>query len=229
MADTYEKDLGQKSSLTTSDFIRVVGSDNVSYKQAVSGVANTITSTIAKTVSNNTSADGISAVGCYYGTWTNTPSGASASGYLIVLPHGSQGATYRKQIYTAHNTDEYYVRTMSGGTWSSWVKMPTRAEIDALTAVTEGTITSSHTLLTGQCKLAKVGKVVTLTMGMQFTSAVSNYSIIATLPSGFRPIAQVWSSFNNFNYDITSGGNVRAITSMSSGASVNISMTYITA
>ncbi len=38
MADTYEKDLGQKSSLTTSDFIRVVGSDNVSYKQSVASV-----------------------------------------------------------------------------------------------------------------------------------------------------------------------------------------------
>ena len=36
MADTYEKDLGQKSSLTTSDYIRVVGSDNVSYKQPMS-------------------------------------------------------------------------------------------------------------------------------------------------------------------------------------------------
>lgn len=33
MADTYEKDLAQKSSLTTSDYIRVVGTDNVSYKQ----------------------------------------------------------------------------------------------------------------------------------------------------------------------------------------------------
>ena len=42
MADTYEKDLGQKSSLTTSDYIRVVGSDNVSYKQLVSDVAKKI-------------------------------------------------------------------------------------------------------------------------------------------------------------------------------------------
>lgn len=38
MADTYEKDLAQKSSLTTSDYIRVVGSDNVSYKQGLSSV-----------------------------------------------------------------------------------------------------------------------------------------------------------------------------------------------
>lgn len=93
----------------------------------------------------------------------------------------------------------------------------------------EGTISSSHTLLSGQCKLVKVGKVVTLTMGMQFTSAVGNYSVIATLPSGFRPIAQIWSSCRNFDFDITSGGNVRAITSMSSGATANITMTYITA
>lgn len=42
MADTYEKDLSQKSSLTTSDYVRVVGSDNVSYKQLVSAVAKTI-------------------------------------------------------------------------------------------------------------------------------------------------------------------------------------------
>ena len=39
MADTYEKDLAAKSTLTTSDYIRVVGSDNVSYKQLVSDVA----------------------------------------------------------------------------------------------------------------------------------------------------------------------------------------------
>lgn len=42
MADTYEKDLAQKSSLTTSDYIRVVGSDNVSYKQSISSVMSTI-------------------------------------------------------------------------------------------------------------------------------------------------------------------------------------------
>ena len=42
MADTYEKDLAQKSSLTVNDFIRVVGTDNVSYKQLVSDVAKKI-------------------------------------------------------------------------------------------------------------------------------------------------------------------------------------------
>lgn len=42
MADTYEKDLAQKTSLTTSDYIRVVGSDNVSYKQSVDNVMQTL-------------------------------------------------------------------------------------------------------------------------------------------------------------------------------------------
>lgn len=45
MADVYEKNLESKSSLTVNDYIRVVGSDNVSYKQLVSDVANKIITT----------------------------------------------------------------------------------------------------------------------------------------------------------------------------------------
>lgn len=44
MADTYfdEKDLGRKSSLSVNDFIRIVGTDNASYKQLISDVAKAI-------------------------------------------------------------------------------------------------------------------------------------------------------------------------------------------
>lgn len=49
MADTYEKDLAQKSTLTINDYIRVVGSDNVSYKQKVSSVGPVIASNYAIT------------------------------------------------------------------------------------------------------------------------------------------------------------------------------------
>lgn len=42
MADTYEQNLSQKGTLTVSDYIRVVGSDNASYKQLVSDVAKKI-------------------------------------------------------------------------------------------------------------------------------------------------------------------------------------------
>ena len=162
MADTYEQNLGQKSSLTVNDYIRVVGSDNASYKQLVSDVAK-------KIIENYT--------------------GSSLAG-------SSQSV---------------------------------KSALDALNRNVEGTLSSSHTLLSGQCKLVKVGKVVTLTMGLQFTSAVGNYSVIATIPSGFRPIGQLWSSCRGFDFDVTAGGNIRAITSMPSGEYVNVSITYITA
>lgn len=42
MADTYEQNLSQKGTLTVNDYIRVVGSDNASYKQLVSDVAKKI-------------------------------------------------------------------------------------------------------------------------------------------------------------------------------------------
>ena len=45
MADVYEKNLNSKASLTVNDYIRVVGSDTVSYKQLVSDVANKIITT----------------------------------------------------------------------------------------------------------------------------------------------------------------------------------------
>jgi len=35
MADTYEKDLSQKTTLTGADFLRVVGTDTVSYKDTI--------------------------------------------------------------------------------------------------------------------------------------------------------------------------------------------------
>lgn len=42
MADVYEQNLPNKANLTTNDYIRVVGSDNNSYKQLVSDVAKKI-------------------------------------------------------------------------------------------------------------------------------------------------------------------------------------------
>ena len=54
MAEVYEKDLGSKGTLTSSDFIRVVGSDNVSYKQPM----NTLPSALDGTLSTAQSASG---------------------------------------------------------------------------------------------------------------------------------------------------------------------------
>ena len=42
MADIYEKDLDSKTTLETSDYVRIVGDDNVSYKNRVADVAETV-------------------------------------------------------------------------------------------------------------------------------------------------------------------------------------------
>lgn len=54
MADVYEQNLGAKSSLTASDYIRVVGSDNVSYKNTVDSAKNAMGLIGFKTYNNVT-------------------------------------------------------------------------------------------------------------------------------------------------------------------------------
>ena len=132
MADTYEKDLGQKSSLTTSDFIRVVGSDNVSYKQLVSDVL-----TVGATIDATGSDKDLDTI------YTNQRSGsvvlingqseanqATAAGIIHFVISFKRSSVYGSQWEFRGN--EAYVRNISGSSWGSWVKMPTRAEIDAL-------------------------------------------------------------------------------------------------
>lgn len=137
MADTYEKDLAQKSSLTTRDYIRVVGSDNVSYKQGVSNVAETFAQALPRysavtslkdwaaatngrgiTITNSTTIDTPSQTSNKYGVaWTNSFSdGTNPWANLFWSPTGS--------------TDIYMCQKTNTSAWSDWVKMPTREEID---------------------------------------------------------------------------------------------------
>lgn len=128
-----EQDLAQKSSLTTSDYIRVVGSDNVSYKQGISDAADVINHLGAKFIAADTSVNDISDYGMYYcGRWADAPV-STATGYLIVLPHPTNTSSYRKQIYSPYALNLFCVRSMNNGTWTSWEQQPTRSEVNALT------------------------------------------------------------------------------------------------
>ena len=150
VANTFEKSLAQKSSLTTSDFIRVVGSDNVSYKQSVPNVKSSLGLGVA--LESGTNLDTLTlpandrCVRFYYGqsisTMTNIPSDLSSKDWpfcLELIPLGT-GGTYTKQILHAYSTtsdvNNVYIRaqtyTSSGVVWTSWVKQPTRGEIDAI-------------------------------------------------------------------------------------------------
>lgn len=135
MADTYEKDLGQKSSLTTSDFIRVVGSDNVSYKQKVSAVMTAMGLDAVKTPATSLSnIDTATATGFY--SYSSGASGTKplegSGGDLIVISHN---ANYSVQVaipYSPTNATGIYKRVIVSGTPSDWQLQPTRAEVNSL-------------------------------------------------------------------------------------------------
>lgn len=101
MADTYEKDLAQKSSLTTSDYIRVVGSDNVSYKQQVSSVMATMgvtvdsitPSEVASDITNNLFIRKQSGVVTINGYITRTNAFTNTQTQVMILPAGARPAS----------------------------------------------------------------------------------------------------------------------------------------
>ena len=140
MADTYEKDLGQKTSLTTSDFIRVVGSDNVSYKQALTSVLDTFNTNLpirqlsASSFANlDTQLSAISADIWYFAT-VNGTDGPNTRNRWTVIGFNNATSTYAFQWAMTFNGNLYERRKSNSSTWSAWVTQPTRAEVDALTS-----------------------------------------------------------------------------------------------
>lgn len=144
MADTYEKDLGAKSSLTTSDYIRVVGSDNVSYKQSLTSVNNAL---------------------------------------------------------------------------------PIKAEVDALNSSTQSSLSSTSGTFDSWSAVRKNGNICSLSFRMTMTSAVSAWTAIFTLPSGYRPSTDtnlylpifLNGAVSYAQTQILSNGNVRLATGINNG------------
>ena len=148
MADVWEKDLAAKSSLTTSDFIRVVGSDNVSYKQGFSSVADLVkTVTTAIINGTDTNLNNYTTTNVYHfdtttSTMTNAPAtGTYFSGFLFVDKYQSNKVLQR--FFYSGAEKSVWVRMLWNGTWSAWVKEPTRAEVDALNSNRKATNTYS--------------------------------------------------------------------------------------
>ena len=146
MADVYEQNLSAKSSLTTSDYIRVVGSDNVSYKQLVSDVAKKIIETYAGSTlagsaqSVQSAINGLTGLGSVQATSYSTMlSNIANSGKVCVwkltgvdttnLPTGGNthfglafinaAQTYGVILCLTFNNN-VYMKSVSNGTWSSW-------------------------------------------------------------------------------------------------------------
>lgn len=170
MADTYEKDLAQKSSLTTSDFIRVVGSDNVSYKQLVSSVANATGSAYLGAFSASSDEDAVkqalSALKTKYSSESssteNLPKVVSfmrsgAWGFVGVAWIRSTTVEMTAVRYTDGIT--YFGKDVSNT--QTVITQPTRAEVDALTTVTTPTgATFSSKLSNTELAIRRCGKHV---------------------------------------------------------------------
>ena len=229
--DTYEQNLGRKSSFTKNDFIRVVGSDNVSYKQPVSDVLyaggvrykdfpiGTAFSDFAESCNN-----GITFSYNRYPTQSSdAPTASDADRCSVVIyKTASDEITISALIFNNTNEPMTYVRRRFGS-WGNWVKLPTRAEIDALnsktainnSAVSGGTLSGLY--------VSKVGDVIYLrALYISPSSAISAGTdvTLCTLPEGFRPYATVYfgGTFTNasghplgFRGSIKSDGVVRAI------------------
>ena len=149
MADTYEKDLAQKSSLTTSDYIRVVGSDNVSYKQGVPSVLAGMGLSLYYTDTNSTS-DGSTDSDRYkmsfqrvLTTFSNSSPTVNRTYPIMIVTSGTSAGTFAGVVnvtstamrflvsYGNSNYSGQFVR--SSNTINAFERMPYRAEVDALT------------------------------------------------------------------------------------------------
>lgn len=225
----FESNLGAKSSLTTSDYIRVVGSDNESYKQLVSGVADVINPLLAKVLSGDHDANTYSTIGLYYcGGWSNQPTGASAAGYLMVLPHRTD-TSYKKQIYSPYSTNDLYIRTMNGGTWTAWEKMPTRAE---LTSVLVSGVPTTSAVSSSNIRYARCGKVITVSGWIKCDTNPSLRAVLFTLPKSPQELQITAYDQNTPNavpgFTLRPNGNVEAYQGSYAGHYVNFAFTYIT-
>lgn len=202
MADVYEQNLAQKTSLTTSDFIRVVGSDNVSYKQNMSSVMETMGLKYADLGSFSTQSDLETALNnkltamptnstAYIRFATSAPFGVFQSSgvtYICDLRKGGS-ATYASISLHGLGINAEIVGNKSSATWT-FQKEPTRAEVDALSAVTTGTITKDANVSSGtldSASLRKVGDTVFASARVYNISVPANGTFFQ-IPSGFRPI-----------------------------------------
>lgn len=184
MADVWEKDLAQKTSLATSDFIRVVGSDNVSYKQSVASVANATGSVYLGAFSASSDEDAVksaltalkNAYGYEASSTTNLPKTVAfmrsgAWGFVGVAWIRSTTVEMTAVRYTDGAT--YFGKDVSGT--QTVTLMPTRAEVDALTnrfvQLGWGT-TISFTCATNHRFMMLAGNT-TIYMGVNFSDTVT--------------------------------------------------------
>lgn len=206
MADTYEKDLGVKSAITASDYIRLVGSDNVSYKNTVSSVAQSLNLNIGEIGGTSQSAfesnlltklsalgDGEIKMASVYPNYSNSfTSGARCPAVLYRYSSG----IYKCEILSPKAWEGYYYS--SAWHWSS--------DVGTTTAVT---VTASTNVVIDTNKSYKMGKLLFLNVKGHTTAYVANAQLFTFSGVSADPY--------NFTFGIPVGSSAWAIDGIAYG------------
>lgn len=259
MADVWEKDLAQKTSLTTSDYIRVVGSDNVSYKQVMTSVKDTLGVTTLENRlkygllnSGTHDADNfehLSSYMCHKSYVSNLPLDFNGN-YVFVETYRSRlgwnttssSSNYTHQIATGYTDGDCYVRIKRDAGWSAWEKQPTRAEVDALSAKLTNTapglnVSDFITLETGWsmsiARYVVYGNIISLEVLITPPSAIASGALakVGVVKSGYRPTAMTPLGGGSFSGYIWTDGDfrVRNITANTISNQQRIGLIYLKA
>ena len=210
MADTYEKDLAQKSSLTTSDFIRVVGSDNASYKQVLTSVLDTFNTNLpirqlsaSSFVNLDTQLSAISADIRYFST-VNGTDGPNSRNRWTVIGFNNGTSTYAFQWAMTFDGRLYERHKSNSSTWSAWVTQPTRAEVDALNSKTSGAGTAENQYCSYSYTYIKRGNICQLYVEATPKQVINNSTGAVNLSDIPKPATSSYSA----TYDPSSASTI---------------------
>lgn len=236
---SFESGLGAKSSLTTSDYIRVVGSDNNTYKQPVSDVLYAggvrykefATGTAFSDFADSCNIGITFSYNRYPAQSSDAPSTlASERCAVVVYRTTSDEILISAVVFNNASEPTTYVRRRFGS-WGNWVKQPTRAEIDASTKLV--TPTSIHSSITLQGGYVKFGKIVTVDITVTATSAITVASTnLFMLPApvggaaGLLGASPATGKSANMFY-VQTQGFARNYYGMAQGESIAITGSYI--
>lgn len=102
-----------------------------------------------------------------------------------------------------------------------------KGALDNLNTIVTGTLTANAGVTISEDAVFKVGRICTVSCLITLTEDKSAYSRLVEVPEGFRPYRQLFRDCGTYTYDITNSGGIRNRTSMTSGATLSITETYI--
>lgn len=129
----------------------------------------------------------------YGNSCLNRPSGLN--GYLINIPHDTRPTVYNKQIWITRPANNVYVRNMDGGTWGDWIPLHYDTGWQNLTLASGISVFNANRPV----QYRRINNTVYVRGGIKGVKA--NGTVIATLPSGYRPQYAFYFVQNTSNQD----------------------------